>query len=132
MRTFELIKRSNIFTERLQAGAEVQVNKMNVPGSFLPRQMNTKVQFHLLQHRVNGFEVRVFDQVMCVRITHSLRPLASDEAWVEDLPPPLLSVPSSISESLPSPFRSPYLGLQTFSLGVPRSSSFNIALRVPP
>ena len=59
-------------------------------------------------------------------------PVASGEAWGNDLPPPLLSVLSSTSELGQSPFRSPSLSLQTSSSGAPWSSSFPVALWVSP
>ena len=59
-------------------------------------------------------------------------PLASGEAWADNLPHPLLSVLSSISELRPILFCSRHFSFQTYSPGVPCSSFFPIVLRVPP
>lgn len=55
-------------SEKFQAGFELEVNKMNVPDSMLPRNMNTRIQLNMMGYKMNALEfgarIQNMDQVI--------------------------------------------------------------------
>ena len=48
---------SSLKTEKFQAGFELEANKMNVPDSMLPRNLNTQIRLHVLGYQISALEV---------------------------------------------------------------------------
>ncbi|XP_073259394.1 vitellogenin-2-like [Porites lutea] len=48
--------RLHYYTEKLQAGTEIEVNKMNVPESSIPRNMNARLMLNLFGYKTDAIE----------------------------------------------------------------------------
>lgn len=55
-------------TEKLQAGFEFEANKIDVPESMLPRNLNARLQVNLFGYKMNSLEVLL---CVCNWTTHN-------------------------------------------------------------